>query len=213
MAPKTNSMETTDDIKKVYLCGAGGHTKSVIDNLHRNGYTIVAVADIYSHNTQVYGVPIVYHETGLSPMIISIGNNSTRKRLAENLDCEFISSIDPTAIVSETAQIGEGTVVMNGAIVEADCKVGKHCIINSGSTVAHECKIADYVHVAVGATLCGNVTVGEGSFIAAGAVIIPGIKIGKWCIVGAGTTITRDVPDNTKIFDRRDKVTTIIENL
>lgn len=206
-------MDTTDNKKIVYLCGAGGHAKPVMDNLHRNGYTVTAVVDRDESKKEVHGVPVVQDAKGLSPMIISIGNNSTRKRLAENLDCEFISSIDPTAIVSETAQIGEGTVVMNGAIVEADCKVGKHCIINSGSIVAHECKIADYVHIAVGATLCGNVTVGEGSFIAAGAVIIPGIKIGKWCIVGAGTTITRDVPDNTKIFDRRDKVTTIIENL
>lgn len=87
-------------------------------------------------------------------VIVSIGVNSTRKKIVEKLNCHFGVAIHPTAVVSPSARIGEGTVVMAGAIINAGAVIGKHCIINTGASVDHECVLGDYVHIAPRVALC-----------------------------------------------------------
>ena len=149
---------------------------------------------------QLQGYPVRHTFTGESPFIISIGNNKIRKQVAERLQASYGKAIHPSAILSPTAKVGDGTVVMQGAIIQADAKVGKHCIINTGASVDHECVIGDYVHVSPHATLCGNVHVGEGCWIGAGTTAIPNLSIGKWCVIGAGSVITEDIPDHVLAF-------------
>lgn len=133
-------------------------------------------------------------------MIVSIGVNSTRKKIVEKLNCHFGVAIHPTAVVSPSARIGEGTVVMAGAIINAGAVIGKHCIINTGASVDHECVLGDYVHIAPRVALCGQVHVGEGTLVGVGSCVIPCIKIGSWCTVGAGTAVVRDVADGKTVL-------------
>ncbi len=183
----------------MYLYGASGHAKVIMDILAANVIHVDALVDDNAGLKELQGVPVIHSSEGCSPFIISIGSNKIRKMIAERLNCEFISAIHPSAIISPSAYIAEGTVVMQGAIVQADAKIGKHCIINTAATVDHECVIEDYVHISPNASLCGNVQVGEGSWVGAGATVIPGVKIGKWCVIGAGSVVVKDVPDNAVV--------------
>ena len=189
-------MEITE---KVYLYGASGHGKVIKDILEAQGNSVKGFVDD-NPNLSDYCERNVYHKAeGLSPMIISIGINKTRKKIVEKLNCKFATAIHPTAIVSPSAIIGEGTVVMPGAIINADAVIGKHCIINTGASVDHECVVGDYCHIAPHASLCGQVHVGEGTLIGVGASVIPCIEIGEWCTVGAGAAVVASVPDNTTV--------------
>ncbi len=109
-------------------------------------------------------------------------------------------------MVSGYASVGNGTVVMQGAIIQASAVVGTHCIINTGASVDHDCHVGNFVHISPHATLCGNVSVDEGSWVAAGAIVLPGVKIGKWCVIGAGSVVTRDIPDYSLAAGNRCKV-------
>src|SRR5690554_4373572 len=109
-------------------------------------------------------------------------------------------------MVSGYASVGNGTVVMQGAIIQASAVVGTHCIINMGASVDHDCQVCDFVHVSPHATLCGNVSVDEGSWVAAGAIVLPGVKIGKWRVIGAGSVVTKDIPDYSLAAGNRCKV-------
>ena len=81
----------------------------------------------------------------------------------DTLSVEFGCAIHPLSIVSELADIGEGSVVMQGSIIQVVCSgIGRHCIINTGASVDHECVIEDYVHISPHSTLCGNVSSGGG---------------------------------------------------
>ncbi len=133
------------------------------------------------------------------PLIITVGSCQTRKYLAERLAGPFAIAVHPRAVAATDASIGEGSVVMQGAIIQTRTRIGSHAIINSGASVDHENWIGDYVHISPNATLCGQVSVGEGSWIGAGAVVIQGIKIGQWATVGAGAVVIRDVPDFTTV--------------
>jgi sugar O-acyltransferase (sialic acid O-acetyltransferase NeuD family) len=189
----------------MYLFGAGGHAKVIIDILQSSGIVLSGLFDDNSELTELNGCNIIGKYTGQSLnelLIISIGNNSIRAKIASQLICSFGNAIHESVIISPSATIGEGTVIMHGAIVQASTIVGAHVIINTKASVDHDCTIGDYVHVSPGAVICGHVQVGEGTLIGAGSVVIPGINIGKWCKVGAGSVITQNLPDFATVVSR-----------
>lgn len=180
----------------MYLFGASGHAKVIMDILDAMGEKIEGLVDDNPNIEEIQGYPVFHQRTDLSPIIVSIGVNATRKKVVNKLNATFGKAIHPTAILSKSAQIEEGTVVMAGAIIQAEAQIGKHCIINTGASIDHECQLEDYVHISPHATLCGNVSIGEGTWIGAGATVIQGVKIGKWAVVGAGSVVTKDIPDH-----------------
>lgn len=184
-------------MKEVYLYGAGGHAKVVIDILKSRDTQVKAILDDNPEMKELLHIPVVQEWRKMSPLIISIGHNELRRRIAEQLgDIPYARAIDSSAVVSDSATVGEGTVVMQRAVIQSSARIGKHIIVNSCSSIDHDCVIGDFAHIAPGSTLCGNVTVGEGAFIGAGTVIIPGVKIGKWSIIGAGSVVINDIPDH-----------------
>lgn len=190
----------------MYLYGASGHAKVIMDILNANQIEINGLVDDNLNIQELLGIPVLHQINGLSPFIISIGNNQTRKKIAEQLNTSFGNAIHPSAIISPSSTIDEGTVVMQGAIVQSCAIIGKHCIINTGASIDHECAIEDYAHISPHATLCGNVHVGEGSWVAAGSVILPGVSIGKWSVIGAGSVVAKDIPDGVLAVGNRCKV-------
>lgn len=189
-----------DNKDKVYLYGASGHGKVIKDIIEAQGGCVEGFVDDNPELSTFCDKPVMHKADGLSPMIVSIGDNMTRKKIVERLSCKFGVAIHSSAIVSPSAKIGVGTVVMPGAIINADAVIGKHCIVNTGASVDHECVIGDYCHIAPHATLCGQVHVGEGSMVGVGAAVIPCKEIGDWCAIGAGAVVVDNVPDNKTVM-------------
>ena len=183
----------------INLFGASGHAKVIKDIIEAQGDNVGCLYDDAPHCSEIHEKPVYKAaETKVEgPLIISIGSNKVRKLISERHSNSYAKAIHPYAMVAATARIGEGTVVMHGAIIQSDAIIGKHCIVNTGASIDHECIIEDFVHVSPHSTLCGNVKVGEGSWIGAGSTLIPGIKIGKWCTIGAGSVVVKDIPDNS----------------
>ena len=191
----------------MYLYGASGHGMVIKEILHASGMKVQAFVDDNTEINSLCSRPVVHDAAGLSPIIVSIGDNSIRKRIVERLSGHtFGNAIHPSAVVSDTAEIGEGTVVMPGAIINAYAKIGKHCVINTGAIVDHECVIGDFVNICPRTTLCGNVHVGNDSQVCAGSVVIQGIHIGSNTTVGAGSVVVKDVPDGVVAYGNPCKV-------
>lgn len=190
----------------MYLYGASGHAKVIIDILRANNETIEALFDDDEAIHNLLDYPVLRTSQVQGPLIISIGNNGIRRRIAESLDAVFGRAFHPSAIISNETEIEEGTVVMQGAIIQSGVHIGRHCIVNTGASVDHECLLGDYVHISPHCTLCGNVQVGEGAWIGAGTTIIPGVTVGKWSVIGAGSVVTKDIPDNVLAVGNRCKV-------
>ena len=126
----------------MYLYGASGHAKVVVDILERLGQEVKGIIDDDPNIKEFMGLPVIHHIEELSPIIISIGMNDHRKKVAERLmnayDVAFGQAIHPTALVSKYSEVGAGTVMMPYSVVQACCKVGKHNIINTGAVLEHE---------------------------------------------------------------------------
>lgn len=186
---------------KVYLYGASGHAKVVMDIVKKAYYDVPFLIDDNPGVNELAGLPVVHSADGLSPIIVTIGDCQIRKKIVEKLgEREFLTVIHPVAIKSDSVKLGCGTVVMAGAILNPHAKVGNHCIINTGASIDHDCIIHDFVHIAPHSTLCGEVEIGEGTWVGAGTTIIQGIHIGKNCFIGAGAVVVKDIPDDSLCY-------------
>lgn len=193
-------------MKRIALIGQGGHAKVIKDMIYANKhFKIIAFFDdkyqsLDKHEEIYYGpissIPILMKEVEFK-LIIAIGNNVVRKKIVEQLhfndDC-YESVIHHTAVISESATIGRGTVIMPNVIINADTIIGRHAIVNTASVVEHDNCIGDFVHIGPNATLTGTVTIDDGTQIGAGATIIPNLVIGNWSMIGAGATVIHNIP-------------------
>ena len=194
----------------MYLYGASGHCKVIIDSLLSQGEKDITA--IYDDNPVVDAISniSVLHANSLDndekDWIISIGNNSIRKKVASGLTGSFVIAIHKHAVISPFCHIGKGTVVMASAVINSGANIGHHCIINTGSVIEHDCQIGDFVHISPQAALAGGVIVQEGAHVGIGSCAIQGVTIGKWSVVGAGAVVTRDVPDYAVVVGNPAKI-------
>lgn len=85
--------------------------------------------------------------------------------------------VHPRAYVADTARVGEGAMVMAGAIVDVRAEVGDLAVLWPGACINHDTKIGQNTFISPNVTLCGFVNVGSHSFIGAGAVIVDHCQI------------------------------------
>lgn len=195
----------------MYLYGASGHCKVVIDIIQKSNInTIEYIVDDSPINDALYSIPII-KTPNLNffkdkSFIITIGNNKIRQEIVDKISTNYLIAIHPNSILASNVHVGKGSVIMAGAILNSDVCVGEHCIINSGAVVEHDCFIDDFVHISPNASLAGNIIIGEGTHVGIGAVIIQGVKIGKWVTIGAGAIILKDVPDYAVIVGNPGKI-------
>ena len=189
---------TGQKAEPMILYGFGGHARVVAECLESAGRRVTAVFD---DSLSAEACPFPFYgsyQAGVmdqEQILIAIGDNTIRKRLAGIVQHQAGRAVHFSAILSPTASIGEGSVILHRSLVQSQVVIGRFCIINSGSIVEHDSRIGDFVHIAPGAIVCGGVEIGEGTFIGAGAVLIPGVKVGEDCIIGAGSVVISSLSD------------------
>ena len=193
----------------MYLIGAGGHAKVVRDILDACSIPFSGVVTDNLKEVTFMEKKILHSMDGVDEAIICVGNNRTRKKLAEELSQQGVTfgmGIHPSVIMSKYASVDEGTVIMQGVVIQSFAKIGKHCIVNTSASIDHDNVLGDFVHVSPHATLCGEVEVGEGTWIGAGAIVRQCVKIGKWSVIGAGSVVVNDIPDGVLAYGNPCKV-------
>ena len=194
---------------KVLLLGAGGHARVVLSALTRKGISVygyvtpdddsMSLPSLHRRGNDesvfLYPPNAVWLVNGLG----SVRETVLRTHLFEKfykLGYRFMSVIDPSALVLDDIELGEGIQIMAGAIIQPGCRLGKNCIVNTRAVIEHDCDLGNHSHVASGAVLSGGVQVGDGSHIGVGAVIRQGIRIGCNVTIGAGAVVISDIPDH-----------------
>jgi sugar O-acyltransferase (sialic acid O-acetyltransferase NeuD family) len=188
--------------KRLVIIGAGGHGKVIADIALKNGYVNICFVDDNATG-DVMGFPIIGTSIeikrlndGSTDFVIGIGNNATRKLIAEKYDVNFVTLVHPSAQIGVNVSIGKGTVVMAGAVINVCSTVGEHCIINTGAIVEHDNVIEDYAHISPNAALGGTVRVGALSHIGIGVTVKNNTDICGGCVIGAGAVVIRDITES-----------------
>jgi sugar O-acyltransferase (sialic acid O-acetyltransferase NeuD family) len=199
-------MSTEDCSLAVYGCG--GHGKVVADIARAGGRQVACFVD---DNPRRAGTTVSDREVlpwlrflerraklGHAEIALGIGDNTARARcLALTLAAgvPVVTLIHPTAVISPSAVLGEGTVAMAGVVVNAAARIGRGVVLNTGSIVEHDCHVGDFVFLSPRAALGGESALMAHCHVGLGAVVLPRAKVGKGSRVGAGAVVVRDVPD------------------
>lgn len=193
-------------MRLIWVIGSGGHAKVVIDALRASGECDVAgILDDAPERwgAEVLGVPVRGEisersivRLAIESAVIAIGSNSTRAEVARRFGhrLSWSRAVHPTAYLAPGVRLGEGSVVLAGAIIQPDTVIGDHAILNTMCSVDHDGVIGDFTHVGPGAHLAGNVRVGEGAFLGVGSCVVPGRLVDAWSTVGAGGVVVTDIP-------------------
>ena len=198
------------------LIGDSGHAKVIEDCIVASRNRVIAKLDD-KYNLKFQDGPYLKGPVSIveelldkqTKVIISIGHNLIRRQIMDRLALaeDWYGIIKhPSAIVSQSASLGCGTVIMPNVVINASTKIGQHVILNTGSIIEHDCLISDFVHISPGTVLTGGVKVGTGSQIGAKTSINPLVKIGEWSIIGSGSAIIRNIPDNVTAVGTPSKV-------
>lgn len=196
-----------------YLIGAGGHASVIYDIAKKQGVKIDGVF-IDEGAKSIVDLPIIDSISNIKnyendEFMLAFGNITVRQKLVSILkeyNIKWFSLVDINSVVCNDVIIGDGTVVMPGAVVNSGAIIGNHVIVNSGSIVEHGCMISDHVHISPGATVCGNCKIGVGSWIGAGSTVINEITIGDNAIVGAGSIVISNINSEEKVVGNPAKV-------
>lgn len=191
---------------KIAIVGYSGHSYVVIDSIIGNKKYILQGYFDKIEKKNIHSLTYLGSENDQTSdynLFITIGDNSIRKNIYENLiennNLDF-SIFDSQSIISEFSEISNQCFIAPGAIVNSFSKIDLGCIINSNAIVEHECIVGSFSHVGPGATLCGSVKVGRECLIGANTTILPGVTIGDNVIIGAGSVVVKDLKSNSKYF-------------
>lgn len=194
-------------MRKLVIIGAGGHGKVVLEIAK----TMVIYDEIvflddknvgkYVMNQLIVGQVSSYRamDTQGIELIVAIGDNNTRLTLLEEImNKGYIVPIlkHPSAVVSQSATVGRGTVIMPNAIINAQAHIGQGVIVNTGAIVEHDCKVADGVHLSPRSTLGGGVSIGEKTWLGIGAMVKHQLTIEKDITIGMGAVVTKSIKES-----------------
>ena len=187
--------------KSIYIYGASGHGLVVADIARACGYEdIVFLDDDKSKGFLTFDD---IKENRDYHIAFGIGNNQIREKLYKKVkENGFFTPIliHPSSIISPSARIEEGTVVMPNVVVNAKAYIGKCVILNSSCVVEHESIIGDFVHISPKVAIAGNVRIGDFTHIGIGSSVIQCLEIGKNSIVGAGSIVVKNIADFKKVY-------------
>ena len=206
-------------MKKLIIIGSGGHAAELRDYIdHHNSARP-------TDRIQVLGFldddPSTYKHYGfIEPYLGNINDHQIQKETfylmgIANLDyraliidkfieegAKFLGFIHPTAIISPSCEIGEGTVISHNASVGAKVKLGRFNILNSRCTVGHDTQMGDFNFISPQVALSGNTKIGNGNLIGTNACTIPGIRIGSHNKIAAGMVVYKSINDNETVLFR-----------
>lgn len=191
-------------IDAIYVVGAGGHAKVVVDALLAAGVDAAHI-NILDSNTELegsmlLGLPVATHAgyagIGGCWFHVAIGEGRARRNVFEQIAANGgrpLTVIHPRALVSPFAKIGQGAFIAANAVVGPNATIGDAVIVNHGAVIDHDCEVAAFAHVAPNATLGGGVYVGSEALVGAGANILPAVRIGDCAMIGAGAVVLNNV--------------------
>ena len=161
--------------KKLLIVGAGGHGKVVAEIAEDCGYNYVAFIDDNSENAIGKIDELENFKEEFMDAFIGIGNNKMRETLILRLKksgFNIPTLIHPSAYVSKTCVIKEGTVIEPKAIINSRSIIGEGSIVSVGTIVDHDVEIGNFCHINAGAIIKAGAKISDCKKIEAGEVVL-----------------------------------------
>jgi sugar O-acyltransferase (sialic acid O-acetyltransferase NeuD family) len=136
-------------------------------------------------------------------LLLGIGVPYSRRRVAEHLrtrDARFLTLVHPLAVVAESADLAEGSIVCPFAVISHSARLGRCVLVNYHASLGHDAVAGDFVVLSPYSTLGGGATVGDDAFLGLHASVGPAKTVGARSKVSANSCVLSDTPDDSLIY-------------
>lgn len=207
---------------KLFIYGAGGAGLETYDLVNRNDkirsrYTDVCFVDDFAAEEEYYGTRRLHFTSCQEYMagegaefVIAAGEPAVRKLLYEKVKsagCPLATLIDETAVISDTAAIGEGCIIQAHAVISSEAVIKENCFLMLQTIVGHHAVMESHCVVSPKATVGGHSHVGAETFLGLGSSMMQGVNIGSKAIVGMGSMVFKNVEDGATVIGNPARVT------
>ena len=189
----------------IIIIGSGGHAKSCIEVINSTkkfqifGYLDKKENYEMSRKYKYLGTDkdLKLIRKGVKEAIIGIGQIKEFKsrlkmfNLLKKYDYFLPKIIASSAYVSDSVEIGEGTIVMHRCFINHSSTVGKNCIVNTGAIIEHDVSIKNHNHISTSVVINGNVSIGSKNFIGSNTVINNNVKLSSELVISSGSRISK----------------------
>ncbi len=189
---------TSDNGKGVLVYGASTYGAVLRDLVADLGLSFAGFIDDWVDGDGVVGdfSKLADFDPACYQLVIGVGYKHMRARreLAQRLKgrgFDLPALVHPRAYVAASARLGEGAVVMAGALVDSAAELGALTVLWPGAIVSHHCKLAGNTFLCPGSVVCGNTAVGLDCFVGASATIVDGVSVPPSTFVKAGSVYAR----------------------
>lgn len=112
---------------------------------------------------------------------------------------KYFTFIHPSCMISRSAKIGIGTVIMANTVVNPNAVIGNFCTIQSNVVIGHDSIMGDYNFIAAQSTV-GNIVMGSRNFLGINSSTNNFITIGDDCFVAMCSNVVKSIESNTKVM-------------
>lgn len=115
---------------------------------------------------------------------------------------QYNCRIEPGVEIRDQVEIGDGCVLMMGAVINIGAKIGENTMIDMNTVLGGRATVGNNCHIGAGTVLAGvieppsadPVVIEDNVLIGANCVVLEGIHIGEGAVVAAGSVVIDDIP-------------------
>lgn len=193
-------------MSEIIVIGGGEFAAVVIEAIEAGAIeTVLGFVDprpasqtVASHVAKHLGDDTELQNYPNAKLVLGVGSTTAseaRRFIVRSLgypDSRWTSVRHPDALVSHSAQLEHGSIILAGAIVCRNARIEQHAIINLGATIDHDVVVGEYTHVCPGAVMGGASSIGPNSLIGINASIRDHTHCGANTTVGMGAVVTQN---------------------
>jgi len=221
-----NNISNFNKIKKIAFIGAGQGLIQALDIIYSLGNLIPTAIYDDTDDKQgsiIYNIPIVgkvnisqieddYKSKKFDVIIITISTSiDFRTSIFEQLrvlGVEFANLIHPSSNVGFNTTLGVGNIILAQTSVGACSIIGNNNFISAHCNIEHHNTLGNNCTFGPGVMTSGNVHIKNNIKFGTGVFIEPKVTIESYSIISSGTIITRNISQNSVVYDSGIKVQT-----
>lgn len=195
------------------LYGSGGLGRGLYDTITRNATNMrwehVIFINDFDGEGDYYGTDRINFNTVVQrfrsdeiEFLVAVGEPQDRQLLADKIKkhgYKLTTYIDDTAIVSPTAQIGDGVIIWSNTVIDSQAKIRSNVLIEHQCYIGHDSVVGENSVVSSNSMIGGFSYIGGTTFLGISTAVRDRIKIGDGVIVGIGSVVVRDVENDMTV--------------